>query len=367
MTGPAVTRRPAGWRVGSLAGVPVYLGRSWLVILVVIALVFGPVVRQVVPALGTAAYLVAGGFAVLLLLSVLVHEGAHALVGRACGYRVNRIVADFWGGHTTYDSTDSTPGRSALVAIAGPLANGLLAGLAWLLLQVLPGGVPWLVAVAFTYANGFVALFNLLPGLPLDGGFLVDSLVWRITGSRGTGMVVAGWCGRVVTAGLLVWALGPTFLWGQPLTLTRVLWVVLIGSFLWIGAGDAIRVGQARRVFESITVGSVCRPAAWVPLGATVGDLPPVAPGVDLVAVDPAGRPVGILDREALARVPGVLYATTPVVTVLRRQPEGWVVTARPEDPVTDVVVAMQRLRTPVVAVRTPDGGLLGLVHARDV
>lgn len=367
MTGPAATRRPAGWRVGTLAGVPVYLGRSWLAILVVIALLFGPVVRQIVPALGAASYLVAGGFAVLLLLSVLVHEGAHALVGRACGYRVNRIVADFWGGHTTYDSTDSTPGRSALVAIAGPLANGALAGLGWLLVQVLPEGVPWLVAVAFTYANGFVALFNLLPGLPLDGGFLVDSLVWRVTGSRGAGMIVAGWCGRVVTAGLLVWALGPTVLRGEPLTLTRILWVVLIGSFLWIGAGDAIRVGRARRVFEGTTVGSVCRPVAVVPVAASVQDLPPVAPGVDLVAVDPTGRPVGILDREALARVPGVLHGTTPVTTVLQRQPEGWVITARPGDPVTDVVVAMQTLRTPLVAVRTPEGPLLGLVRARDV
>jgi Zn-dependent protease len=367
MTGPAGTRRPAGWRVGSLAGVPVYLGRSWILILVVIAMVFGPVVRTVVPSLGSAAYLVAGGFAVLLLLSVLVHEGAHALVGRACGYRVNRIVADFWGGHTAYDSTDSTPGRSALVAIAGPLANGVLAGLGWLLLQVLPEGVPWLVAVAFTYANGFVALFNLLPGLPLDGGFLVDSLVWRLTGSRGAGMVVAGWCGRVVTGGLLLWALGPTLVSGQPITLTRVLWVVLIGSFLWIGAGDAIRVGRARQVFERTTVGSVCRPVARVPVGATVGELPPVPPGVEVVAVDPTGHPVGILDREALARVPGVLHATTPVTTVLRRQPDGWVVTARPDDPVTDVVVTMQRLRTPVVAVRAPDGPLLGLVHARDV
>lgn len=367
MTGPAVTRRPTGWRIGHLAGVPVYIGRSWLIILVVIALLFGPVVRQLVPGLGTTAYLVAAGFAVLLLLSVLVHEGAHALVGRACGYRVNRIVADFWGGHTAYDSADTTPGRSALVAIAGPLANGALAGLGWVATQVLTDGLPWLVAVAFTYANGFVALFNLLPGLPLDGGFLVDSLVWRLTGSRGAGMLAAGWCGRVVTAGLVWWALSPTVLDGRPVTLTRVLWVVLIGSFLWIGASDAIRVGRARRAFESTSVGSVCRPAALVRLDATVGEVPPVAEGVQLVAADEAGRLVGVLDRDALARVPGLLHGTTPVGSVVQRQPDGWVVTARPDDPVTRVVVAMQTVRTPVVAVRTPEGRLLGVVHARDV
>ncbi|MDQ3526321.1 MAG: peptidase M50 [Actinomycetota bacterium] len=367
MSTAARARTRLGWRIGRLAGVPVYIGRSWVLIAAVITLVFGPVVRQVVPELGTGSYAVAALFALLLLVSVLVHEAAHALVGQACGYRVSRVVADFWGGHTAYDSSDSTPGRSALVAVAGPLANAALAGVGWLVSDSLPDGVPALLAAAFTYANAFVAAFNLLPGLPLDGGFLVDALVWRLTGSRGLGTLVAGWSGRLLTLSLVWWALGMPLLRGEQLPLTRLLWVALIGSFLWIGAGDAVRTGRARRVFERTTVGSVCRAVATVDGDTMVDRLPPARHGLAQVVVDQSGAPVGVVDREAIARVPVHLLATTPVRAVVRHQPEGWAVTAGLDDPVTAVVIAMQTLRTTVVAVQDASGQVVGLVHAADV
>lgn len=367
MTSPSAARAHPGWRAGHLSGVPVFIGRSWLLIAGVIVLLFGPVVSRLMPELGGAAYVVAGVFAVLLLVSVLAHEAAHALVAQAAGYRVNRIVADFWGGHTAYDSADSTPGRSALVAVAGPLANGALAGLGYLVTQVAPPGLAWLLAIAFTYANAFVAAFNLLPGLPLDGGFLVESLVWRLTGSRATGMLVGGWSGRVLILLLVGWVVGLPLLRGDEVSMTRVIWGALIGSFLWMGASDAIRVARARRVFERITVGSVCRPVAVVPADRAVAFVPPVPPGTDILAVDAQGRPIGVIDPEALARVPGPLRAGTPVGAVVHAQPEGWVVTAGPEESVTPLVVAMQSLRTPVVAVRSPAGELLGIVRAQDV
>lgn len=361
MTGAA--RRSHGLRVGHLAGVPVYLGPSWVLVAAVIVFLFGPVVRGIVPDLGAGSYAVAFVFALLLLLSVLVHEAAHALVGKACGYRVNRIVADFWGGHTAYDSADSTPGRSALVAVAGPAANAALAGLGWLVAHALEPSVPWLLAAGFTYANAFVAAFNMLPGLPLDGGFLVDSLVWKLTGSRGLGTLAAGWGGRLVVLVVVWWAIGIPLLAGERPTLTRVLWPVLIGGFLWFGATDAIKVGKARRRMEGTLVRDVCRPAVLVGADGPVSRLPAARPGADTVAVDGTGLPVGILDRHALDRVPAGLRDATPVHAVLRRQPQGWVVTAEPDDPVISVVIVMQTLGTPVVAVRDRSGRMLGLVH----
>ena len=126
-----------GWRIGSLSGIPVYLGRSWVVVAVLMVALFGPSVRSVIPSLGIWAYAVAAVFALLLLVSVFVHEAAHALVAQQVGFGVSRMVADFWGGHTAHDGAGGTPGRSAAVAVVGPLSNGVLAVLGWWLVETL--------------------------------------------------------------------------------------------------------------------------------------------------------------------------------------------------------------------------------------
>lgn len=366
---PASTSAPAtpGWRVGRLRGVPVYIGRSWFIVAGVIILLFGPVVRRIVPDLGAWAYLVAGAFAILLLISVLVHEAAHALVGQACGYLVNRIVADFWGGHTAYDSRDSSPGRSALVAVAGPLANFALAGVGWLWLQQTEAGTTgYLLAAGFTWANGFVAAFNLLPGLPLDGGFLVDSLVWKLSGSRGAGMIVAGWSGRLVVVAIAWWLIGRPWLAGDSIRPTSLLWLVVLGGFLWFGASESIKVGQARQRLERVRVAQFLTAATAVPAEASLSVLPPPA-GQLIVGTDEEGRPVGVLDPAALAGVPREAWAVTSVSTVLQHQPPTWVVRATPQDDMTDVVIALQTDQLPLVAVQDRDGHLHGVVRAGDL
>ncbi len=365
MTAPS-TKSP-GWRIGSLAGAPVYIGRSWFVVAVIIVILFGPIVRGVRPDLGTWSYLVAGAFALLLLVSVLVHEAAHALMGQACGYTVSRVVADFWGGHTAYDSRDSTPGRSALVAIVGPAANAALAGVGWLwLTQTEEGTVGYLLAIGFTWANGFVAAFNLLPGLPLDGGFLVDSLVWKLTGSRGAGMIVAGWSGRLVVVVIAWWLLGRPWLAGEQISTTSILWTLVLGGFLWFGASEAIRVGRARQRLESVQVAQYLTPVHAVSAAGPLTDLPPPA-GQLVLGTDPDGRPVGVLDPNALGQVPREVWASTTVEAVLQHLPPVWVVQATPTDDMTDVVLALQANNLPMVAVRDIGGHLHGVVRAADL
>lgn len=365
MTAPS-TKAP-GWRIGRLAGAPVYIGRSWFLVAGVIVVLFGPVVGNVLPDLGGWSYLVAGAFAILLLVSVLVHEAAHALVGQACGYVVSRVVADFWGGHTAYDSRDSTAGRSALVAIAGPLANAALAGLGWLWLQQTETGtIAFMLAAGFAWANGFVAAFNLLPGLPLDGGFLVDSLVWKLTGSRALGMIVAGWSGRLVVVAVAWWLLGRPWLAGEEIRMTSVLWLLVLGGFLWFGASDAIKVGHARQRLEAVRVHDYLTPAVTVPADSSLAELPPPA-GQLVLGTDPAGRPVGVLDPTALGSVPAEAWASTPVSAVLQHLPPAWVVPGDPDDNMTDVVIAIQTDQLPLVAVRDADGRVHGVVRASDL
>ena len=161
MSTPAGRRSPHGWQIGSLAGSPVYLGRSWPVIAVVIVVVFGPNLAR--PDRGPEyGYLAAAGYALLLLLSVLVHEAAHALAARWRGHPVDRIVADVWGGHTVYDATRTSPGSTALIAVVGPLANLALAVVGLLLQSVTTNDTALLLLTIITYANLLVGLFNLL-------------------------------------------------------------------------------------------------------------------------------------------------------------------------------------------------------------
>ncbi|HET7303003.1 MAG TPA: site-2 protease family protein [Segeticoccus sp.] len=366
----AVGRSP-GLQIGRVSGVPVYLGRTWPVIVLVILVTFGPVVQRARPDLGLLAFGVALAYALLLLVSVLVHEAAHALVGIARGYAVARIVADLWGGHTAYDSTDSSPGDSALVAVAGPLANVALAVAGWAVEPLVPPGVPSLLMTAFVWTNGFVALFNLLPGLPLDGGFLVDALVWRITGSREKGMVAAGWCGRVVAALVVLWFLGRPLLSGGRPDMYDVIWAVVIGGFLWVGASQAIRGGRARLLLSSIPVGSVWQPASTIPVHATVDDLAGLLQsgraGVLVVVMSADGTPLGTVDPEAVRAIPAERHATVPVTAVLRSRPPGWVVDAGPGDPITEVVRVMQELGVREVPVRDPRGVIDKAVRVTDL
>ncbi|HEY5179181.1 MAG TPA: M50 family metallopeptidase, partial [Dermatophilaceae bacterium] len=204
-----------GWRLATIGGVPVYIGRSWPIIALIIVTTFGPGIASSRPYLGLGAYAVAAAYAVLLLVSVLAHEAAHAVVATCAGYSVHRVVADLWGGHTAYNSSNARPGASALVAIAGPAANAALALVGWLAMPYIDGDISSRLVRAIWFTNAFVAGFNLLPGLPLDGGFLVDSLVWRITGKRESGLIAAGWCGRVVTVSVVLWFLGLPLLNGQ--------------------------------------------------------------------------------------------------------------------------------------------------------
>ena len=182
-----------GWKVGQVAGVPVLVSQSWLLIAALVTVLFG---QQLAPVLGAVGYLVALGYAGALFLAVLVHEAAHAVAARAVGLPPTHIVITFWGGHTQFESEAASAGRSVLVAVVGPLANGVLAAVAWVLAGAVDGGaVAGRLLLAFTITNLFLAVFNLLPGLPLDGGRVLEALVWRITGSRSTGTLVAGWAG----------------------------------------------------------------------------------------------------------------------------------------------------------------------------
>ncbi|WP_010525036.1 site-2 protease family protein [Nesterenkonia sp. F] len=228
-----------------IAGIPLRLRASWLIVAAAIVLLFGPQVARIFPELGAGAYAVALAYAGLLLVSVLAHELAHALSARAFGWPSTEIELNLWGGHTEFLAADSTPTKSLAVSLAGPAANLVIAGIGWWLIETFtPVGVLGMLASVTVLMNFLVGVFNLLPGLPLDGGRLVESTVWAVTGSQRRGALAAGWAGRVVVAGLVVAAVW--LLIGDGGTnLVVVVVAAMVSFFLWQGASDTVAAARA--------------------------------------------------------------------------------------------------------------------------
>lgn len=360
--------RPAGLKVASVAGIPVYIGASWALIAAVLVFLYSPILQSRHPELGARAYAVALVFALLLLVAVLVHEASHAIAARSYGLPVLRIVADLWGGHTAFEAGRSTAGSAAVIAVVGPLSNGALAALAWMALGLTsPDSVLNTVVFGFVLLNAALAGFNLLPGLPLDGGQLVESAVWKATGSRNTGMVVAGWCGRIVTVFVVLWFLVRPLLAGSPLGITDVVWTLFIASFLWAGASSAIRSGQAMGHVARVRLADILRPAVAVRPHDTLDlALGRVTAGQALVVVDGSGSPSAVVAPDAVREVPPHRHAETTLSSVSTPQPRGWSVDADPAGDIVPVIVAMQTLGTTLVAV-THQGRLVGVVTADDI
>ncbi|MFE7506047.1 site-2 protease family protein [Promicromonospora sp. NPDC057488] len=330
---PASTPAPAPERskgivIGRVAGAPVIVTRSWFLAAIVLTLLFLPTVQGLAPHLGAGAYLVAFVFVLLLFGSVFLHEAAHALVARARGQNVTELAITIWGGHTAYTGGLGKPLDGFLVAVVGPLTNLALAGGFWVAFQASPVmNVPTLLLWAGAVSNAFVGVFNLLPGLPLDGGQILESLVWAATGKRSRGTIAAGWVGRVVAVGVLLWALVVPLVLGTRPDITTVLWSALIGAFLWAGAGAAITNGRRREAVAALSAAGLAVPALTVSLGATLtealsartaaaaGGVPDAA-ARRLVVVGQGGVPIAVLDDDAVAAVPAAAQHTTYVDAV---------------------------------------------------
>lgn len=308
-----------GIPLGRIMGIPVVLAYSWFAIAAFTVIAYGPVLAHNDPRLGATAYLVAFAYSVLLLISVLVHELAHALTARLYRWPTRKIVLNLWGGHTQFEDFTASPGRSVLVAMAGPAANLVLAAGGWLLIS---GGqltgVADTLANIFVWANLLIGVFNVLPGLPLDGGRLVESAVWKATGSHEKGTIAAGWAGRIIVIALAVWFVALPLLSGNRPDTSLMLITVLVGSFLWLGATASIQQARYRSRLHLVDAAALAEPALGLPETATVADVlrhsPAGVPAVVLYGAD--ARPAAVVDETAAADVPAALAGTTPATAV---------------------------------------------------
>ncbi|SFB55119.1 Zn-dependent protease (includes SpoIVFB) [Amycolatopsis marina] len=279
-------------------GVPVLLAPSWWIGSLVVVVLYTPLVGRLLPGAGTAtAWVLAAAFAVLLGLSVLAHELGHCVVALRLGIPVRRVRLFLLGGLSEVSRTPRKPAHEGLVAAAGPLVSILLAALCALLLLAVPsGGAAWLLVAQCAVANLAVGVFNLLPGLPLDGGRMLRAGVWALTGARVKGTKAAVVGGGIVAVGLLVWAL-----WGlaegSPDRWLRLGVCVVTAWFVAAGASAELAAENRRSWPDGLAVTDLVRPVLQLPAESPVSDALAASAGRGVVLVRADGVAAGLLDE----------------------------------------------------------------------
>ncbi|WP_439942624.1 site-2 protease family protein [Streptomyces sp. BBFR115] len=319
--GPRPPRRPrepgGGILMGRPFGVPVYVAPSWFLVAALITWVFGGQLDRVLPELGAARYLVSLFFAVAFYGSVLVHELAHTLAALRFKLPVRRIQLQFFGGVSEIEKEAETPGREFVLAFVGPLLSLVLGGVFYLALQpVERGTVPGVLLAALMISNLIVAVFNLLPGLPLDGGRMLRAVVWKITGKPMSGTVAAAWVGRALAVTVLIglpWvsqsgALGDAAEGNVGVdTVTDALLAAIIAAIIWTGAGNSLRMARLREHLPELRARTLTRRAVPVETNTSLAEAlrrANAAGARALVVVDGHGEPLAIVRESAIVGVP---------------------------------------------------------------
>lgn len=298
--------RDAGLLLFRFRGVPILLSGSWWIGSVAVTVLYAPLVERFLPNAGAVtSMLLAGAFAVLLGVSVLAHELGHCVVALQLGIPVRRLRLFLLGGLSEIARTPRRPMHEGVIAAAGPAVSALLAGVCGLALLFLPAEGPvWLLVLECAVANLAVAVFNLLPGLPLDGGRMLRAGVWALSGRRGTGTkaaVVGGW---LVAAALMVWAL-----WGlaveSPDRWLRLGVCLLTAWFVASGARGELAADQRRGWPDGLVLADLVRPVLQLPAESPVADALAAAAGRGVVLVRADGVAAGLLDPVAAERLAG--------------------------------------------------------------
>lgn len=221
----------ASLRIGSLFGIPLFLDPSWFFILAFITIINA---LDLYPTFGSVLAGSAGlGMALLLFGSVVLHELGHSLVARSQGIKVNSITLFIFGGVASIDRESKTPGEAFQVAIAGPAVSLTLFGIFFLLSQILlTSGVGQVLTVDLARINLALTLFNLIPGLPLDGGQVLKAAVWKLTGNQFQGVHWAAKSGKTLGGLAIALGLGLVLLKNE----WSAIWLTLIGGFIFRNA-----------------------------------------------------------------------------------------------------------------------------------
>ena len=358
--------------LGRIGGIHVGLNWSLLVIAALIAWSLATGILPLsAPGQPSSAYWVAGVVAaVVYLASLLAHELAHSMVAMRRGVRVEGITLWLFGGVSRFASETSSPGSQALIIFVGPLTSLVLGAVFYLLSIAVGGGAQsGLLPVTLAwlgYLNLVLGVFNLVPAFPLDGGRLLQSLIWLRTGDRVRATSVAARVGMVFAYLLIAYGLA-TFIFAG--NLIGGVWAVFLGWFLLSAARSEEAAGLIRQALSGTTVADVMTPnPVQAPDDTTVEN---ALHGYVLASRhstfpthDAGGRLSGLLTMAALKNVAPDARETTLIKQIIC--PLDSVSTARPADPITNLLGISEGCsegRTLVVE----NGRLVGIISPSDI
>ncbi len=353
--------------IGKIFGIPLRI--HWSVLVLVVLLGYG-LGRGTIPALapGRAAgvYTLAALLGALALLaSLLLHESAHAVMARRRGVAVEDMTLWALGGVTRIGRAE-TPRAMLLISGCGPLASLLLAGVGIGGAMAVRAALGWNVAAAVLFwlgwANALLAGFNLLPAAPLDGGRIVQALLWGRTGDRERAERAAGRSGQVV--GTLLVALGViSFLRGSA----SGLWLALIGFFLSGTAGAEAQRARLSAALHGVPVARamsapVVASPEWLTVSRFLDEMETRRRHSATPLLDFDGRPSGIVTLRQLAAVPGAHRDQVRLRDVAT--PLAQCSVAAPDE---DLLEVLSRTPGPPRILVVDGGHLVGIVTAHDI
>jgi Zn-dependent protease len=367
---PAPRSRPPGTvRIGQVAGIDILVRASWLLIAVLIALLLGPRIAQEAPGLGGLSYVAGLVFAVLLYVSVLLHELSHALAAKAYHLPVRSVTLHFLGGVTEIDGEPETPVREFVVSVVGPLTSVAVGLVALGAAMVTPEDtLVRLMLEGLAGANIVVGVLNLVPGLPLDGGRILRSLVWGVTRKPHLATTVAGWSGRVVavlaiSSPLLLDQLGVF----QPRAIDFVL-ALVVGLFLWQGATQALVGAKIRSRLPDLKARLLARRTIAVPPDLPLSEAVRRAQGAQagaMVVVTGDGRPTAVVNEAAVTATPEARMPWVTCAAVARDLQPGMMLDADIDG--ERLLRAMQAAPASEYVLVEPSGDVYGVLATADV
>ncbi|MEG4996508.1 site-2 protease family protein [Microcoleus sp. B4-D4] len=351
------------FRVGNLFGIPFYVNVSWFLVLGLVTWQYGGALANLFPALGPVAPWMLGLFTALLLFaSVLAHELGHSWVAIKQGIGVKSISLFLFGGLANLERESKTPAEAFWVAIAGPLVSLLLSGLltAIGIGAGLTGPAAAIVGLLASI-NLVLALFNLIPGLPLDGGNILKAIVWKITGNPYKGVIFASRVGQIIG-----WIAIATGLFGGQI------WNIVIGWFLLQNAGQSAQYGTVQNQLAGLTAAdAVTAQSPIVPENLSLREfannyvIGNTQNWRRFLVTDDAGQLVGAIDLDDLKTIP---TGTWPQVLVKELvKPIEFSTTVKPELSLLEVVTLLEQLKVQELPVIRENGVLVGLVEKAEI
>ncbi|MDZ7956986.1 MAG: site-2 protease family protein [Aulosira sp. DedQUE10] len=353
------------WRIGSLFGIPLFLDPLWFVILGLATLNFGVAYQEWGSAVAWSAGIV---MALLLFGSVLLHELGHSLVARSQGIKVNSITLFLFGGIAAIEEESKTPAKAFQVAIAGPLVSIALFFILHVVAYVVPDTSPVNEILSdLARINLVLALFNLIPGLPLDGGQVLKAAIWQVTGNRFQAVHLAARMGQILGYTAIALGFAIDFFTRE---LALGLWIVLLG---WFGIRNANSYDSVTTLQETllkvVAADTMTRDFRVVDADQTLRAfadsylLDTTAPNLYFAAAD--GRYRGMVSIDDLRLVERSQWDTQTLQSIVHPLTE--IPTVAESTSLAQVINKLENEQLSRVTVLSPAGAVAGVIDRGDI